>query len=246
MPPPRPAGHGGPMPKPDAPRIAVLGAGPVGLDAALYARTLGLPVTVYERGRVAEHVQRWGHVRLLSPCGMNSTPLGRAALKAENPKHELPADGDCVSGRDYAAAYLEPLAMTGKLIECLKLETQVVAVGRSGLLKGDSAKRAERPFRLLLRDAKGAERAEEADVVLDCTGTYGQHRWLGDGGIPAPGETAVRSHISYGLDDTLGSDRAKYAGKTVLVVGAGFSAATNVCRLAELAASHAEMRIIWL
>ena len=164
------------MAKPDAPRIAVLGAGPVGLEAALHARALGLPVTVYERGRVAEHVQRWGHVRLFSPFGMNATPLGRAALKAENPKHELPADSDCVTGRDYAAAYLEPLAMTGRLIECLRLEAQVVAVGRSGLLKGDMAKRAERPFRLLVRDAKGAEHADEADVVLDCTGTYGQPR----------------------------------------------------------------------
>src|SRR6478609_5020084 len=140
------------MAKTEGPRIAVLGAGPIGLEAALYARSLNLPVTVYERGRIGEYVQRWGHVRLFSPFGMNCTPLGRAAIKADNPKHELPADGDCVTGRDYAAAYLEPLAMTGKLIECVRLETQVVAVGRTGLLKGDSAKRAERPFRLLLRD----------------------------------------------------------------------------------------------
>src|SRR6516165_5226666 len=123
------------MAKPDAPRIAVLGAGPVGLEAALHARALGLPVTVYERGRVAEHVQRWGHVRLFSPFGMNCTPLGRAALKAENPKHELPTDADVLTGRDYAAAYLEPLALSASLVECLRLETQVVAVGRSGSLK---------------------------------------------------------------------------------------------------------------
>ena len=234
------------MAKPDVPRIAVLGAGPVGLEAALYARALGLPVTVYERGRVAEHVLRWGHVRLFSPFGMNCTPLGRAALKTENPKHDLPADADCLTGRDHAAAYLEPLALSAPLVECLRLEMQVVAVGRSGLLKGDSGQRAERPFRLLLRDAKGAERAEEADVVLDCTGTYGQPRWLGDGGIPAAGETAARPQIAYGLEDVLGADRAKYAGKTVLVVGAGYSAATHVCRLAELAEKHAEMWIVWL
>ena len=122
--------------------------------------------------------------------------------------HELPADSDCVTGRDYAAAYLEPLAMTGRLIECLRLEAQVVAVGRSGLLKGDMAKRAERPFRLLVRDAKGAEHADEADVVLDCTGTSGQPRWLGDGGIPAAGESAARPHIAYGLEDVLGDTAA--------------------------------------
>ena len=55
------------MSKPDPPRIAVLGAGPIGLEAALYARTLHYPVIVYERGRVGEYVQRWGHVRLFTP-----------------------------------------------------------------------------------------------------------------------------------------------------------------------------------
>src|SRR5438034_11022979 len=233
------------MAKSDTPRIAVLGAGPVGLEAALHARALGLPVNVYERGRVAEHVQRWGHVRLFSPFGMNATSLGRAALKAENPQHELPADGDCITGHDYATAYLEPLAMTASLIENIKLETQVIAVGRAGLFKTESAKRTERRFRLLVRDAKG-ERYEAADVVLDCTGTYATPRWLGDGGLAAVGEIGVRSQITYGLDDVTGKDRGKYAGKTVLVVGAGYSAATTICRLAELASAHPEMWIIWL
>ena len=36
------------MPPAAAPRVAVLGAGPVGLEAALYARRLDLAVTVYE------------------------------------------------------------------------------------------------------------------------------------------------------------------------------------------------------
>ena len=114
------------MPRPDQPRIAVLGAGPVGLEAALTARVLGFPVTVYERGRVGEYVQRWGHVRMFTPFGMNVTPLGRAAIRLESPKHDWPPDADCQTGRDYVAAYLEPLAMTAALIECLKLETQVV------------------------------------------------------------------------------------------------------------------------
>src|SRR6516164_6174942 len=98
------------MAKNDAPRIAVLGAGPIGLEAALYARTLKLPVTVYERGRVGEHLHAWGHVRLFSPFVMNTTALGRAAIKADDPKNDFPADGDCISGREHLAAYLEPLA----------------------------------------------------------------------------------------------------------------------------------------
>src|SRR5206468_2843656 len=77
------------------------GAGPVGLEAALYARTLNLPVTVYERGRIGEHVQRWGHVRLFSPFGMNTTPLGRAAIIRENSQHSFPTDSDCTTGKEH-------------------------------------------------------------------------------------------------------------------------------------------------
>jgi thioredoxin reductase len=238
------------MPKLDAgPRVAVLGAGPIGLEAALYARTLNLPVTVYERGRPGEHLHRWGHVRLFSPFGINTTPLGRAAILTENPRHEFPADGDCITGKEHLAAYVEPLAQTTSLRDCLRTETHVLAISRRGWLKGEGvgdAKRGQQPFRLLLADGKNRERVEEADIVLDCTGTYGQHRWLGDGGAPAMGERAAEPHISYSLEDVRGERKTTYAGKTVLVIGGGYSAATTVCELATLAETHAETWVIWL
>jgi hypothetical protein len=237
------------MPKPDLPRVAVLGAGPIGLEAALYARRLDWPVTVYERGRVGEHVQRWGHVRLFSPFGMNATPLGRSAIQAEDPRHEFPADADCTTGREHLVAYLEPLAKTAVLAGCLRPDCQVLYVSRRGLLKGDSigdGRRARQPFRLLVREGKGREKTEEADVVLDCTGTYGRHRWLGDGGIPAVGEAAAEALIAYGLEDVLGGRKAVYAGKNMLVVGGGYSAATTACALARLAEDHPETWVIWL
>jgi thioredoxin reductase len=233
------------MARSDTPRIAVLGAGPIGLEAALYARSLQMSVTVYERGRIGEHLRRWGHVRLFSPFGMNVTPLGRAAVLADKPKRDLPADADCVTGREHVACYLEPLAQSAPLRDCLRPGVQVVQVGRRGLLK-DDMKREGQPFRLLLRDAKGRERVEEADAVLDCTGTYGRHRWLGEGGIPAVGEIAAQPHIAYGLEDFLGERRAAYADKNVLVVGGGYSAATTVCNLAALGEKHPGTWVIWL
>jgi thioredoxin reductase len=237
------------MAKTESCRIAILGAGPIGLEAALYARRLNLPVTVYERGRIGEHVQRWGHVRLFSPFSMNATPLGRAALLADDAQFEFPADADCITGKQHVDAYLEPLAHTTALADCLRLETQVLQVGRRGLLKEDApgdAGRGKAPFRLLVRDAKGRERIDEADVVLDCTGSYGAHRWLGDGGIPAPGELAAEQHIAYGLEDVLGERRGHFAGKNILVVGGGYSAATSVCNLARLAEDNAATWVIWL
>ena len=237
------------MAKSEAPRIAVLGAGPIGLEAALYARSLNLPVTVYERGRVGEHLLRWGHVRLFSPFGMNVTSLGRNAIRADNPKHEFPHETECITGRQHVAAYLEPLARCTLLRDCIRKDTQVLHVGRHGFLKHEApgeARRGHQPFRLIVKEAKNREKVEEADVILDCTGVYGQHRWLGEGGIPAVGEPAAESTVAYTLDDVLGERRGHYAGKNIVVVGSGYSAATTVCNLATLADSAPETWVIWL
>src|SRR5262249_50407997 len=142
-----------------------------------------------------------------------------------------------------------PLARSGLLRDCVRTETQVVQVGRRGYLKHEGVgdpKRGQQPFRLLLRDPKGRERGAEAEIVLDCTGTYGQHAGLGDGGIGAAGETPAEPHIAYGLEDVLGARQAHYAGKTVIVVGAGYSAATTVCDLATLAEVQQATWVVWL
>jgi thioredoxin reductase len=237
------------MPKLDSQRVVIIGAGPIGIEAALYARTLGHEVTVFERNQVGANVRQWGHVRLFSPFGMNATPLGKAAIRASNPKHEFPADAACTTGREFLAAYLEPLAKSDTLHGCIRPDAQIIAIGRRGCLKSDGAddpKRTKQPFRLLVRDNKNKETIEEADDVLDCTGTYGRHRWAGDGGIPAIGERAAEASMAYTLEDVSGERRGYYAGKTVLVIGAGYSAATTVCSLAELAERHPETWIIWL
>ena len=237
------------MPGTDLPRIAVLGAGPIGLEAAAHAAHLGYPVTVYDRGDVAEAVGQWGHVRMFTPFGMNTTPLGLDLIRKEHPQHALPGPTDLLTGNEYRDAYLVPLALTAKLGDAVKTRTFVVTIGRAGILRTDppdDPRRAAAPFRLLLRDDKGAERFAEADVVLDCTGTYGRHAWLGDGGIPAAGEIAAEKQISYGVDDVLGRRKAQYAGKSVIVVGGGFSAATTVCALAQLAEENAATWVIWL
>jgi thioredoxin reductase len=237
------------MAKMDSPRIAILGAGPIGLEAAVYARQLNLPVEVYERGRVAEHLYRWGHVKLFSPFGMNVTSLGLAAIRADDPQLDFPADNTCITGREHLASYLEPLAKSSLLRDYIRVDTQVLHISRRGCLKNDSpseGKRGHQPFRLLVRENKNREVIVEADVVLDCTGTYGQHRWLGDGGIPAIGEMAAEPQIVYGLEDVLGERQGTYAGKNVLVVGAGYSAATTVCNLVALAETHPDTWVVWL
>lgn len=229
-------------------RIAVLGAGPIGLEAALLARSLGLAVTVYETGQVAESVNRWGHVRMFTPFGWNVTPLGKQTLLREKPTREFPADADPVTGRQLRDAYLLPLAESEPLKPCVQPQTSVLTVGRTGWRKTDpqDAKRPLPPFRLLVRAAGGQERVDAADAVLDCTGTFAKPNWAGDGGIPALGEIAARPHVSYWIDDVPGAKRPHYEGRSVLVIGGGYSAATTVCQLAALAEHNQAAWVIWL
>lgn len=229
-------------------RIAILGAGPIGLEAALYARYLGYDVRVYERGRVGENLLRFGHVRLFSPFGMNRSPLALAALAAQDPAWRPPADDALLTAREYVEQYLLPLARSDLLDGVVHEQTEVVAVGRAGVRKGDlvgDAARGKRRFRLLLRDADG-ERTAKARVAIDATGTYGHANRLGMGGIPAVGERDAAPHIEYGLPDILGAERAKYAGRSVLVVGDGYSAATNVVALAQLADEDPRTHVTWI
>jgi thioredoxin reductase len=237
------------MPRSEPLRIAVIGAGPVGVEAALYAKALGLAVTVYERGEAGEHLSRWGHARLFTPFGWNATPLGLDAIRREHPQHRLPGPADLLTGAEYRDAYLTPLTLTNALCECVRLKTEVLHVGRANVFRGDPAadpRRAASPFRLLVRDEKQRERIDEADAVLDCGGTYGRHRWLGEGGVPALGELAAERHIAYGLEDVAGRRKAEFLGRSVVVIGGGYSAATTVCALAGLAEENPATWITWL
>jgi thioredoxin reductase len=238
-------------------RLAILGAGPIGLEAALYARFLGYDVVVYEQGEIAASVRRWGPVRMFTPFGQNRSSLGLAAIEAHDEAFQPPADDAVLTGQEWIARYLLPLAQTDLVADHLRLNTTVVAVGKEEVLRGDLPAhgdsgmpghddRGDWTFRVLSRNAAGEEQIEAFDGVLDCTGVFANANWLGHGGIPAVGEIDLRSAIEYRLPDILGQDRPKYAGKHTLVIGAGTSAATNIVALAELAASEYSTRVTWI
>jgi thioredoxin reductase len=228
------------------PHIAILGAGPTGLEAALAAAEAGLPFTLYEAAPgVAGNIRAWGHVRLFTPWEMNVSARMRRSLEAAGV--EVPGGTGCPTGAELADRLFAPLAALPSLAPHLKLGTRVLAVGREGLLKHEeiaTAERGRRPFRLLLSDASGREWTERADLVIDSTGTYGHPTSLGDGGIPAPGERELGSAIRRDIPD-FPREAAEWAGKTVLLAGAGHSAQTAVRELAELARQAPGTRVIW-
>ena len=228
------------------PHIAILGSGPTGLEAALAASEAGFPFTVYEAApEVAGNVRAWGHVRLFTPWNLNVSPRMRRHLP------DAPSsDTECTTGNELVEKLLAPLAALPAIAPNLRLGTRVVAIGREGLLKHEeiaTAERGRRPFRLVVAGPDGRERAESAAIVIDATGTYGNPNYLGDGGIPAPGERAAASEdgaIRRSIPD-FSREASDWAGKTILLAGAGHSAQTAVRDLAALAQDAPGTRVIW-
>lgn len=227
-------------------RIAILGAGPIGVEAALLAAKRGFDVQVYERGAVGEHVLRWGHVTFFSPWPLNRSPWGEDALREL--EHALGDDEVFPTGEAYVREYLAPLASHPLLEGRVHTSCEVLGVSRTHALKGDfiaNPERAGAPFLILVRDADG-ERYEEADVVLDTTGAYRHPGALGPGGLPAIGEARSEAFIERYIPDLEGEDAEDYAGKRVLVVGAGYSAVTTLRALRDLKDHAPGTQISWL
>ena len=227
--------------------LAVIGAGPIGLEAASVGLDRGFDVHVFERGEVGSHLLAWGHVSLFTPWRMSWGPGGRTRLERSGWR---PPDPELFpTGAEMVERYIAPLAALPELKSRIHTHSQVIHVGRRGLLKGDATGKPERrdhPFRLLVRDQGGRENFLHAYSVIDASGVYGQPNWAGDGGIPARGELHLAPQMSYHVDDVLGLRRGRYAGKRVMVIGAGASAATVVSDLVALATEAPGTSVVWV
>ena len=227
-------------------RLLVLGAGPTGIETALRAAGLGYDVQVLESGRVGDHVLSWGHVTMFSPWSMICSPLGLRVLAREGRRPALDPTRR-PTGREFVKRYLEPLARSRALAGRVHEGVRAVAVGRQGLTKGDligDPARAGAPFRVLAVGRDG-ETIHKADLLVDATGTFGRHRFMGDGGIPAPGEREAAPLIDYRPVDVAAARARDFAGRRVLLVGSGHSAATTALALAGLARRHPATWVVW-
>ena len=220
--------------------VVVIGAGPVGLAAAAHLAERGLAYTVLEAGETAAAaVRQWGHVRIFSPWRF-TVDAAAARLLAEA-GWVRPDDDKLPTGAQLAADYLQPFADLPAVKSQIRYGARVAAVTRLGLDRVRSAGRDTTPF--LIRLATGEDLPARA--VIDASGTWDTPNVLGASGIPAHGETDAAPFLEQALPDILGADRDRFAGKRVLVVGAGYSAANTLLLLADLAEQAPGTRVTW-
>ncbi|MGC5841723.1 FAD-dependent oxidoreductase [Mesorhizobium abyssinicae] len=231
------------MNDPNALPVAIIGAGPVGLAAAVQLIQRGLSVKVYEAGAgVATNLKDWGHVRVFTPWRYCVDQAARKRL--EESGWALPEPEAFPTADELIARYLEPLAKLPELSSSIETSARVIGVSRWGADKVLSKDRQARPFMLVVETGQGIRR-DSARAVIDASGTWQTPNPLGAGGVPAEGEAEFADKIAYGIPDILGRDRTLYAGRTTLVVGSGHSAANALLDLDRLAEGEPGTAFIW-
>ena len=229
--------------RPDLP-VVVIGAGPVGLAAAAHLRERGLPLVVLEAGdEVGAAMTEWGHIRTFTPW---EYIVDDAAERLLAPIGWVrPSRRQSPTGTEIVDEYLRPLA--DALGDVVRTGARVIAVSRDGLDRSRTVDRGRRPFLVRIERRDGLVEDLRARAVIDASGTWAQHNPLGASGLPALGEAEARSagFLVGPLPDVLGRDRARFAGRTTLVVGMGHSAANTLVALAQLAREVPGTRIVW-
>ena len=192
--------------------------------------------------RIAENIRDWRHVRLFSPWRYCTDEAATQLLAAHG--WQAPAPDLLPTGGDLIDHYLGPLAALPQMASVIETGARVTAIGRQGIDKVVSKGRDGRPFALTVKSAQGSRR-DLARAVIDASGTWSTQNPMGAGGLAADGEVRFRDRIAYGIPDVLKRDRAVYAGRRVLVIGAGHSAANALLDLAGLAKAEKSTTITW-
>lgn len=228
--------------------IAIVGAGPVGVEAALYARFLGYFVMLFDTRRVGHRTLACGDELLAQPWSELTSPLGLAALAAQGTASDLPASDAQISCRQYVEQYLIPVARTDLLYESVQINSPVTSISRTCCSTASAAaldRRSEQEFRLLIDSQQRGEYTQLADIVLDCSG-LSRLPGLASGGGIAIGERANSHEMLLGRLDVLGKQRARLAGKHALIYGRDWAACANALDIVRLAEEAPGTRATWI
>ncbi|WP_411731247.1 FAD-dependent oxidoreductase [Paeniglutamicibacter sp.] len=236
--------------------VIVIGAGPIGLAAAAHLLERNQEVRVLEVGTgPGAAIRNWGHIRLFSTWRWNIDAASRRLLETPTEDYagnwQAPRETRLPTGAELVEAYLEPLATHPAMAPTISYGHRVTAVTRvqpdgGGVDKTRSNGREGSLFLVRTATAQGPGDLL-ARAVIDASGTWGAPNPVGRSGLEAIGEAEARAtgFITTPLPDPLGTDREHFAGKTILVLGAGHSAANTLISLGRLRQRHPDTRVLW-
>lgn len=226
--------------------VAVIGAGPVGLAAAAHLAERGLPFVVFESGEgPAAAMAEWGHVTFFSPWRFNvDSAAGRLLAQTGWALAAADLDRD-PTARELVERYLTPLAGHRLLVPHIRYSARVTAITRQGMDRVPSRGREGRAFAITVEENGRTARTYLARAVIDASGTWRSPNPAGAAGVAALGEGELGGRISTGIPDVLSKERHRYAGKRVLVIGAGHSAMDSILALQRLKRQEPGTSIIW-
>ncbi len=154
--------------------IAVVGAGPLGIEAALYGRFLGYDVTLFERSAVGGAISDRLEQPLPLPSSRCWSPLAASALEAQFPER-FPGKGP-ETVREWLESGLIALTETDLLRGRLQMPATVTRIEllevTGDQVAGDGAddERDGGPvapdFRLTVQDDSGANSSRDFEAVI--------------------------------------------------------------------------------
>nr|WP_240663935.1 FAD-dependent oxidoreductase [Microbacterium enclense] len=219
--------------------VAVIGAGPQGLAAAAHLVERDVPVVVLEAGAgPAAAVSEWGHVRLFSEW---PELVDAAASRILAPTGWTAPTTGYPTGAQWIERYLAPLA--AELGDRVRYGARVVGVSRRGRDRLVDAGRGDQPFTVHVRPSDDEEYRLEARAIIDASGTWSSPNPAGADGLPALGEEAAGSLLTFRIPDF--RDREGFEGKHTVVIGSGHSALTAVLALARMARRDPDTAVTW-
>lgn len=230
-------------------RLAIIGAGPAGLEAALYAIKLGYQVTVFEKNKnYSQSILQRSNQALFASWKMILSPLGIKVVKFENPAWHIPEIEGFPDFFSYVSAYLQPIAESKVLKEVIKYGKRVVTVGREDIGKTDligDRGRNDHPFRLLVEDESGNEQFWTSDIVIDASGVHDFPNALGQGGIYALNERAIAHEIPYVAQIDGKWINTHCANKKILLVGEQLEGIETARHIISLMKKAPQTQLIW-
>jgi hypothetical protein len=208
--------------------IAIIGAGPLGIEAALYAKFLGYHVSIFESRRVAHRMLNWHDRPLGLPVNSVTTSLGLAALQAHDPDYQKPDPQRIFTGKEYAQEYLLPLAKTDLLFDDIHFLSPVVDVSRfrsrelpeyQKYDQFDWQQRCNDEFRILVHGRHRGPWTSRADCIIDCRGLGPSRCGLGPAGGLAIGESNASQDFLEHMPEDRKFEPKAYDNKRILIVG---------------------------